>query len=174
MATEPKWYAIIDGAQDPRLVDLVQQCSERSCLFKGESARSLAGVAPWLVRIATDEALLATWQEHGRGRNWGVMLLSSLSLAELQRHFRKFLQAKLPDGTIAGSAASLLTGVRFLTKAAGRSLVEATRMAAFNPARLMRVEHRLGSLEIGKEATFLRLSPQTLALKEIWVQGQLV
>ncbi|MEZ5748852.1 MAG: DUF4123 domain-containing protein [Caenibius sp.] len=66
-----------------------------------ESARSLAGVAPWLVRIATDEALLATWQEHGRGRNWGVMLLSSLSLAELQRHFRKFLQAKLPDGTIA-------------------------------------------------------------------------
>ncbi|MCB2045206.1 MAG: DUF4123 domain-containing protein [Novosphingobium sp.] len=101
MATEPKWYAIIDGAQDPRLVDLVQQCSERSCLFKGESARSLAGVAPWLVRIATDEALLATWQEHGRGRNWGVMLLSSLSLAELQRHFRKFLQAKLPDGTIA-------------------------------------------------------------------------
>lgn len=80
----------------------------------------------------------------------------------------------LPDGTIAGSAASLLTGVRFLTKAAGRSLVEAARMAAFNPARLLRVEHRLGSLEAGKEATFLRLSPQTLALKEIWVQGQLV
>jgi hypothetical protein len=29
------------------------------------------------------------------------MLLSALPLAELQRHLRKFLQAMLPDGTIA-------------------------------------------------------------------------
>ena len=76
----------------------------------------------------------------------------------------------LPDGTIAGSAAPLLAGVRFMTKVAGRPLYEAVRMATLNPARLMKQEDRLGSLEKGKEATFLRLSPG-LMLNEIWVRG---
>jgi Domain of unknown function (DUF4123) len=29
------------------------------------------------------------------------MMLSALPIGDLQRHFRRFLQAKLPDGTIA-------------------------------------------------------------------------
>jgi len=79
----------------------------------------------------------------------------------------------LQDGTIAGSAASLLDGLRFITKVVGRPLYEAVRMVALNPARLMKVENRLGSLENGKEATFLRLSPD-LILKEVWVRGRQV
>ena len=79
----------------------------------------------------------------------------------------------LQDGTIAGSAASLLDGLRLITKVVGRPLHEAVRMAALNPARLMKVENRLGSIEKGKEATFLRLTPD-LILKEVWVRGRQV
>ena len=77
----------------------------------------------------------------------------------------------LPDGTLAGSAATLLDGVRFMTEVVGRPLYEAVRMAALNPARLMGLAERLGSLETGREATFLRLGPD-LALKEVWVRGR--
>ena len=79
----------------------------------------------------------------------------------------------LQDGTIAGSAASLLDGLRLITKVVGRPLHEAVRMAALNPARLMKVENRLGSIEKEKEATFLRLTPD-LILKEVWVRGRQV
>lgn len=79
----------------------------------------------------------------------------------------------LPDGTIAGSAATLLDGVRFMTQVVGRPLYEAVRMAALNPARLMGVDDRLGSLEPGRDATFLRLGPD-FALKEVWVRGEMI
>jgi hypothetical protein len=99
---DPSWYAIIDCAQDPRLVDLVQGCATRLCLFKGEDLDpALLGVAPWLVRLDPAEALLPTWQQHGHAASWGLMLLSARSIEDLQRHFRRYLQTKLPDGTIA-------------------------------------------------------------------------
>jgi len=79
----------------------------------------------------------------------------------------------LPDGTLAGSASTLLDGVRFMARVVGRTLCESVRMAALNPARLLGLSGRLGSLEPGREATFLRLSPD-LSLKEVWVRGRLL
>ncbi|GGC33228.1 hypothetical protein GCM10011371_20830 [Novosphingobium marinum] len=102
MADAPQqWYAIIDCAQDPRLGQLVRSCRAHMCLYKGDLDPQIADVAPYLVVIDPNEPLLATWQEHGKGGNWGLMLLSSLSLEDLQKHFRKFMQAKLPDGTVS-------------------------------------------------------------------------
>jgi hypothetical protein len=100
-AGTPAWYAIIDGARDPRLHGLVSSCASHMSLFKGKLDPGLYAVSPWLVRIDEREALLSTWQQHGRGESWGIMLLSPLKIEQLQRHFRRFLQAKLPDGTIA-------------------------------------------------------------------------
>ena len=88
-----------------------------------------------------------------------------------QMTFLKMGRMTLSDGTIAGSAAPLLAGVRLLTEIVGRPLYESVRMATQNPARLLKVDGRLGSLEAGKEATFLRLSPE-LALLETWVRGK--
>lgn len=78
-------------------------------------------------------------------------------------------QARLSDGTLAGSAASLLDGVRTMVKI-GFRLVQVVRMASYNQACLLGVENRIGSLERGCDATFLRLSPD-LNLKEVWVRG---
>jgi hypothetical protein len=99
---DPAWYALIDCAQDPRLVELVRGCAVNLCLFKGQDLDPmLLGVAPWLVRIDPAEPLLATWQQHGHAASWGLMLLSAQGIEDLQRHYRRFLQTKLPDGTIA-------------------------------------------------------------------------
>ncbi|MDU2064880.1 MAG: N-acetylglucosamine-6-phosphate deacetylase [Sporomusaceae bacterium] len=88
-----------------------------------------------------------------------------------QRTFVSGGMARLADGTIAGSAYPLLQGVRTLVNTLGHSLSEAVRFASLNPAKRFKLDHRLGSLECGKEATFLRLD-KTLQLKEVWVQGQ--
>lgn len=79
--------------------------------------------------------------------------------------------ARLADGTIAGSAYPLLQGVRTVVQSLNRPLYEAVRFASLNPAKTLKVDDRLGSLAVGKEATFLRLS-QDLKLKEVWVKGR--
>lgn len=78
----------------------------------------------------------------------------------------------LADGTIAGSAKPLLAGVWLLVKSVGRPLFEAVRLATLNPARIAKIDHRIGSLAVGKEATLLRLD-ENLALKQVWQRGLL-
>lgn len=95
------WYAVIDCAQDERLLGLVQACSRKVCLFKGKIAPELEAAAPWLVQITDGDPLMPTWQAHGKGGSWGIMIQSDLPLEGLRGHLRKFLQAKLPDGMIA-------------------------------------------------------------------------
>lgn len=81
--------------------------------------------------------------------------------------------ARLADGTIAGSAYPLLQGLRTMVRDMKRTLPEAVRFAALNPARSLGVADRLGSLEPGKEATFVRLNAD-LMVKQVWVRGNLV
>lgn len=77
----------------------------------------------------------------------------------------------LPDGTIAGSASSLLEGVRFMTGTVRRPLYESVRMASLHPARLLGLDDSYGCLRAGAWATFLRLD-SNLDLKEVWVRGR--
>lgn len=95
------WFALIDGACDPRLEGLVRQCRDHICLFRGQIDPRIAQVAPWLVRIDERDPLLSIWQQHGRGLHWGMMAYSELSLDALRGRFRRSLQAMLPDGTVA-------------------------------------------------------------------------
>ncbi len=81
--------------------------------------------------------------------------------------------ARLADGTIAGSAYPLLQGLKTMVQVLKRPLPEAVRFASLNPARSLNLAHRLGSLEAGKDATFVRLSPD-LTVKQVWIQGKLI
>ena len=81
--------------------------------------------------------------------------------------------AKLPDGTIAGSAYPLRQGLRMLVQTLHYPLPEAVRYATSNPAKLLGIDNRVGSLEINKEATFIRLSAK-FDIKQVWQQGRLV
>lgn len=99
--TGMKWFAVIDGAQDPRLLSLVQKCARHVCLISGELHPDLAPALPWLVELRADENLMPVWKRDGAGRNWGVALLSSLDIQHVKFHLKKFLNARLPDGTLA-------------------------------------------------------------------------
>jgi len=81
--------------------------------------------------------------------------------------------AQLLDGTIAGSAYPLRQGLKTLVQTLHYPLPEAVRYATSNPAKLLGIEDRVGSLEINKEATFIRLTAD-FDIKQVWVQGRLV
>jgi hypothetical protein len=93
-------YGIIDAAQDERLYGWIVAEPEHACLFAGKLDPVLARAAPYIVRLDEESPLLKRWQTDGRGKNWGIQCTSDASLAELRRHFRQFLQARLPDGKV--------------------------------------------------------------------------
>jgi len=95
------WFALIDTAQDSALFGLVKRCRQISCLFAGDVPLEMAAASPWLVRIDDRDPLMPAWQDHGAGCNWGWLCESRVDFDALRRHFRKFLQARLPDGTVA-------------------------------------------------------------------------
>jgi hypothetical protein len=93
-------YGIIDCARDERLYDYVMSSPEWSCLFAGQLQEELARAAPYLVSLDEPSALSRAWQREGLGQSWGIKCRSALAMPALRRHFRKFLQAKLPDGDV--------------------------------------------------------------------------
>lgn len=94
------WYALVDGARDARLIDLVRQSGSRACLYSGEYDADTEGALPWLVAIDPAEPIAKAWQAHETGRFWGMLCHSALDLADLRRQFRKVTTARLPDGEI--------------------------------------------------------------------------
>lgn len=99
MAADPgRWYALVDTAQDPALIGKVRACREHVCLISGELDPVLAAALPWLVALDMAEPLATAWRTEGDGRNWGILMQSPLPLDDLKRHFKKFLNAMLPDG----------------------------------------------------------------------------
>ena len=82
-------------------------------------------------------------------------------------------KATLPDGTIGGSTAIMISAVRTLVNEAGIPLQHALRMATLNPAKLIGVESRLGTIENGKEGNLVILD-QDLTVRKTFVRGNLV
>lgn len=93
-------YGIIDCARDPRLIDMVRATPDHQCMFAGNLAEPLARTAPHIVKLSTAPAFKQLWESEGWGQSWGILCRSPLDLAEVRRHLRHFLQAKLPDGTV--------------------------------------------------------------------------
>lgn len=75
--------------------------------------------------------------------------------------------------TLAGSVTSLMGCMRQAVKF-GIPLADAVRAASCNPAKSIGLEERIGSLEIGKDATCVLLDKETLAVKKIVFRGEIV
>jgi len=93
-------FGIIDAAQDSRIFELVEQ-EEHVSLFAGPLRPPLELVVPYLVRLDPQSTFLDIWKHEGWARNWGILCFSDLPMPRVRRHFRRFLQAMLPDGMIA-------------------------------------------------------------------------
>ena len=77
--------------------------------------------------------------------------------------------ARLPDGTLAGSALTMDAAIR-TTVAAGVALEAALTAASANPARLLGLDDR-GTIEIGKRADLVGLS-EAGTVTSVWLAGE--
>lgn len=90
---EVRAYAVLDMASDPRLWPALEASdAPRRCLFRGALHPKLREVAPHLAELAPDGAFTRWLLNEGFHRGFGIFVRSSLSLDELQGHFRRFLQ----------------------------------------------------------------------------------
>jgi N-acetylglucosamine-6-phosphate deacetylase len=69
-------------------------------------------------------------------------------------------EARLADGTLAGSVFKLADALRRVLDCTGCTLEEVIRMASWNPAKQLRVLDRKGSLRPGKDADVVVLDEQ--------------
>jgi N-acetylglucosamine-6-phosphate deacetylase len=76
------------------------------------------------------------------------------------------------DGTLAGAAITALDAVRYVVRALGLPLADALRMATSTPARLLRLDDRIGRLAPGLRADLVHLSG-ALELAGVWIGGEM-
>ncbi|MDO9418163.1 N-acetylglucosamine-6-phosphate deacetylase [Pararhizobium sp.] len=87
--------------------------------------------------------------------------------------FREGGRLTLADGTLAGADIDMLSSVLFAHRTLGLPLEDALRMASLYPAEAVRVNERKGSLQAGKDADFVLLTPE-LAMHSTWIGGTCV
>ena len=75
--------------------------------------------------------------------------------------------------TLAGSVTSLMGCLR-QAAAFGIPLADAVRSCTYNPARSIGIEDRVGTLDVGKEASLVLLDEAELSIRAIVFKGQIV
>jgi len=82
-------------------------------------------------------------------------------------------QARLKDGTLAGSVLTMDKAVKNMVSKVGVPLPKAIQMASFNPARSIGIDDKKGSLEPGKDADIVILN-KNLETELTIVAGKIV
>ena len=92
-------FAILDAAQEQTIPSLLEKSGETYVsLYQGNSARDLASVAPYLVRVPEKSRLFELLAKEGWGKNWAVYLTCGSALEDVRKQLRTNLAAKTPDG----------------------------------------------------------------------------
>jgi N-acetylglucosamine-6-phosphate deacetylase len=112
-----------------------------------------------------DSSLLVTDAMRAAGMPDGEYLLGEL------KAIVKNGEARLENGSLAGSVLTMATAVRNTIKLVGLELHQAVQMASLNPARRHGLEAQIGSLATGKRADILLLD-QDLHVETTIVGGQ--
>ena len=76
-------------------------------------------------------------------------------------------------GGLAGSGLTLNLAVRNAMRLAGTTLPQAVRMASANPARVLGLEDKLGSISVGRSADLVLLDDKVDVI-QTWVAGESV
>ena len=79
---------------------------------------------------------------------------------------------RLPDGTIAGSIMPMNRGVKNLWDNTDLPLWHCVRCASLNPAEMLGIDGKKGSLEVGKDADVV-IADGELAVKQVFIGGSL-
>ncbi len=76
------------------------------------------------------------------------------------------------EGKLAGSRMTLENGVRNMMKHTGYGLCHSIRMASLNPAKLLGIDHRVGSIAAGKTANLIIIDDM-VQIKKVILEGEL-
>ncbi len=77
----------------------------------------------------------------------------------------------MPDGTLSGSAMTMLQSIKNCVQHCDVSFADAVNMASYYPAKLIGKESIIGSLKVGKEANMVMLSEQ-LEVLNVFYKGE--
>ncbi|MEP6748287.1 MAG: N-acetylglucosamine-6-phosphate deacetylase [Bacteroidota bacterium] len=77
----------------------------------------------------------------------------------------------MPDGTLSGSALTMMQGVKNLVTKVGIDLEEALRMASLYPAQVVGLDKKLGRIEKGFNAEFVVIDPLMLTCTPLMGSG---
>ncbi|HIK45681.1 MAG TPA: N-acetylglucosamine-6-phosphate deacetylase [Leptolyngbyaceae cyanobacterium M65_K2018_010] len=77
------------------------------------------------------------------------------------------------EGTLGGSALTLIEAVKNCVQQVGLELAEALRMASLYPARAIGLDHRLGRLAPGYTANLVAFDPERFTIQAVVDQGQM-
>jgi hypothetical protein len=92
-------FALVDAARDEAIYPKISGSGiESACLFRGEKARELAWVAPYLISLDRDDPFTAWLLENGWGKSWGIFVESPATFSEMKRHFQSFLTVYDEEG----------------------------------------------------------------------------
>lgn len=90
-----------------------------------------------------------------------------------QKVIVKNKEARLASGALAGSVLTMNVAIRNFIQNHGTSMPDAIRMASWNPARILSLEHKKGSIEAGKDADMV-LFGEDIEIFETIVKGKTV
>ena len=147
--------AIIGAAMDAGVV--LEAINDGLHLHQA-TVRLLRSIAPGRVALITD-AMGATCASDGLYK-----------LGAFDVHVQDG-EARLADGTIAGSTLTMGVAVQRAVQLVGMSLVEAANAASLVPATVLGVDDRFGSIQVGRAADLVIMDPQ-LEVRGVMVGGQ--
>jgi N-acetylglucosamine-6-phosphate deacetylase len=81
--------------------------------------------------------------------------------------------ARLTNGALAGSVLTMNDAIRNFIHNQGSAVQDAVRMASWNPARILSIEGKKGSIEVGKDADLVLLD-EDFEVFETIVKGKTV
>lgn len=98
-ATTINYYIVFDAAKMYNRIEEAKRFNaEHECLYKGDAAKNLAHVAPWLFTYHRD-SIFAEWHLANGGRqNWGIIIESKEDFKTIYMHLKKFLKVKTEAG----------------------------------------------------------------------------
>ncbi|RYG07702.1 MAG: N-acetylglucosamine-6-phosphate deacetylase [Chitinophagaceae bacterium] len=77
----------------------------------------------------------------------------------------------MPDGTLSGSAMTMLQSIKNCIDHCGISLTDAINMATYYPAKLINKANEIGQLHVNAEANFVFLD-EKLAIERVFFEGK--
>jgi len=80
-------------------------------------------------------------------------------------------QARLSDGTLAGSVLKMIDAVKKMKQITQCSLEDIIQMASYNPAKLLKIDHIKGSIAVGMDADFIVMD-DSLNIQQTYCRGQ--